>query len=261
MLGKLLKYELKSTARTFIPLYAAILVVAIVNGFTVGTEMFEIQGIATLILGGLMVALFVITIVVIIQRFKKNLLEDEGYLMFTLPVSPKMLVLSKYIVSLIWAILSGIVAVGAFLLVILISVRGEIGIDYFVQFFDEMHQILGTQGNWYIMLEVALLMLGGYSVFIFNIYLSLSMGQLSVFNKHRTAASFISFFVINIVISTIQSNFGTNIDLASDVIVNGDNILSILSNGLAIGLIFYLIMIVCLFIGTSFILEKKLNLE
>ncbi|MEG2407137.1 MAG: ABC-2 transporter permease, partial [Clostridiales bacterium] len=121
MLGKLLKYELKSTARTFIPLYAAILVVAIVNGFTVGTEMFEIQGIATLILGGLMVALFVITIVVIIQRFKKNLLEDEGYLMFTLPVSPKMLVLSKYIVSLIWAILSGIVAVGAFLLVILIS--------------------------------------------------------------------------------------------------------------------------------------------
>lgn len=261
MLGKLLKYELKSTARTFIPLYAAILVVAIVNGFTVGTEMFEIQGIATLILGGLMVALFVITIVVIIQRFKKNLLEDEGYLMFTLPVSPKMLVLSKYIVSIIWAILSGIVGLGAFLLVMVISVRGEVSIADYLELFNQMYQTFIGEGNWYLILEMALLILSGYSVFIFNIYLSLSMGQLSVFNKHRTAASFISFFVINIVITTIQSNIGRYIDLGSDVVVNGDNILSLVSSSLAIGLIFYLIMIICLFIGTSYILEKKLNLE
>ena len=33
MLGKLLKYEIKSTARTFLPLYGMILLVALINRF------------------------------------------------------------------------------------------------------------------------------------------------------------------------------------------------------------------------------------
>ena len=36
--------------------------------------------------GMVIIAAFVITLIVIIQRFYKNLLTDEGYLMFTLPV-------------------------------------------------------------------------------------------------------------------------------------------------------------------------------
>ena len=97
MLGKLLKYELKATSRVFVPLYIAILVVSIVNGLSLNLEIFNIQGLATIILMCLFISLFVITIVVTIQRFNKNLLKDEGYLMFTLPVSSKYLVLSKYL--------------------------------------------------------------------------------------------------------------------------------------------------------------------
>ena len=97
MLGKLLKYELKATSRVFIPLYIAILVVSIVNGLSLNLEILNIQGLATIVLMCLFISLFVITIVVTIQRFNKNLLKDEGYLMFTLPVSSKHLVLSKYL--------------------------------------------------------------------------------------------------------------------------------------------------------------------
>ena len=50
MLGKLLKYELKATSRVFIPLYIAILVVSIVNGLSLNLEIFNIQGLATIIL-------------------------------------------------------------------------------------------------------------------------------------------------------------------------------------------------------------------
>ena len=111
MLGKLLKYELKATSRVFVPLYIAILVVSIVNGLSLNLEIFNIQGLATIILMCLFISLFVITIVVTIQRFNKNLLKDEGYLMFTLPVSSKSLVLSKYLTSLIWTLISILILV------------------------------------------------------------------------------------------------------------------------------------------------------
>ena len=84
MLGNLLKYELKATSRVFIPLYIAILVVSIVNGLSLNLEILNIQGLATIVLMCLFISLFVITIVVTIQRFNKNLLKDEGYLMLGL---------------------------------------------------------------------------------------------------------------------------------------------------------------------------------
>lgn len=43
----------------------------------------------------LCVAIVVLTAMIIIQRFNKNLIGDEGYLMFTLPVSHVQLLTSK----------------------------------------------------------------------------------------------------------------------------------------------------------------------
>ena len=98
MLGKLLKYELKATARTFLPLYGAILVVSVV--VRLAFSKFEhadlFMGISALTLFGLFVALAVLTLLVIVQRFNNNLLSDEGYLMFTLPVSTHSLVPVSY---------------------------------------------------------------------------------------------------------------------------------------------------------------------
>ena len=148
MLGKLLKYELKATSRVFIPLYIAILVVSIVNGLSLNLEIFNIQGLATIILMCLFISLFVITIVVTIQRFNKNLLKDEGYLMFTLPVSSKYLVLSKYLTSLIWTFLSFIVALLSFTIIFTIATYGDFNYSYFINefnlLFSNISNILGT---------------------------------------------------------------------------------------------------------------------
>ena len=111
MLGKLMKYELKACGRIFVPLYVAILVVAAIIGVFSNTESFQVASILIFILMALFIGLMVVTIVLIIQRFKKSLLEDEGYLMFTLPVSIKNLILSKYLTSLIYIILSTIIAI------------------------------------------------------------------------------------------------------------------------------------------------------
>ncbi len=125
MLGKLLKYELKSTSKMMGVLYLAVLVVAAVVGFIARGMIPARQGnaiavvISGLIYGLLIVALMIVTIVMVLQRFYKNLLKGEGYLMHTLPVPTWMLVASKVISSLIWILLSiAVLFVSIFVLVL-----------------------------------------------------------------------------------------------------------------------------------------------
>ena len=267
MLGKLLKYELKATSRVFVPLYIAILVVSIVNGLSLNLEILNIQGLATIVLMCLFISLFVITIVVTIQRFNKNLLKDEGYLMFTLPVSSKHLVLSKYLTSLIWTFLSFVVAFLSFTIIFMITTYGDFNYSYFINefnlLFSNISNILGTT----ILSEffkIVLLIIISYTIFIFNVYLSLSIGQLPIFNRFRNISSFIGFLVINLLISYVQNivdNAFVNIEAIDNVNYSIDSISSIVSKGLNVAIIINIIIILVLFFATSYILNKKLNLE
>nr|WP_288524495.1 ABC transporter permease [uncultured Romboutsia sp.] len=268
MLGKLLKYELKATSRVFIPLYIAILVVSIVNGLSLNLEIFNIQGLATIILMCLFISLFVITIVVTIQRFNKNLLKDEGYLMFTLPVSSKYLVLSKYLTSLIWTFLSFIVALLSFTIIFTIATYGDFNYSYFI---NEFNLLFSNMLNLNILgqfLKIILLMIISYTIFIFNVYLALSVGQLPIFNRFRNVSSFIGFLVINLLISYAQNivslfvnDASVNIEAIDNINYAINSVTSIVSKGLNIAIVINLIIILVLFFATTYILDKKLNLE
>ena len=63
----------------------------------------QIAGILSMIIYGfLFFGIMVVSLVVVIQRFYKSLLGDEGYLMFTLPVETWKLVMSKLLVAIFW---------------------------------------------------------------------------------------------------------------------------------------------------------------
>ena len=268
MLGKLLKYELKATSRVFIPLYIAILVVSIVNGLSLNLEILNIQGLATIILMCLFISLFVITIVVTIQRFNKNLLKDEGYLMFTLPVSSKYLVLSKYLTSLIWTFLSFVVAFLSFTIIFMIPTYKYFDFSYFI---NEFNLLFSNMLNLNILgqfLKIILLMIISYTIFIFNVYLALSVGQLPIFNRFRNISSFIGFLVINLLISYAQNivslfvnDASVNIEAIDNINYAINSVTSIVSKGLNIAIVINLIIILVLFFATTYILDKKLNLE
>ena len=268
MLGKLLKYELKATSRVFIPLYIAILIVSIVNGLSLNLEILNIQGLATIILMCLFISLFVITIVVTIQRFNKNLLKDEGYLMFTLPVSSKYLVLSKYLTSLIWTFLSFIVAFLSFTIIFMIPTYQYFDFSYFI---NEFNLLFSNMLNLNILgqfLKIILLMIISYTIFIFNVYLALSVGQLPIFNRFRNISSFIGFLVINLLISYAQNivslfvnDASVNIEAIDNINYAINSVTSIVSKGLNIAIVINLIIILVLFFATTYILDKKLNLE
>ena len=268
MLGKLLKYELKATSRVFIPLYIAILVVSIVNGLSLNLEILNIQGLATIVLMCLFISLFVITIVVTIQRFNKNLLKDEGYLMFTLPVSSKHLVLSKYLTSLIWTFLSFVVAFLSFTIIFMIPTYKYFDFSYFI---NEFNLLFSNMLNLNILgqfLKIILLMIISYTIFIFNVYLALSVGQLPIFNRFRNVSSFIGFLVINLLISyakNIVSLFvndaSVNIEAIDNINYAINSVTSIVSKDLNIAIVINIIIILVLFFATTYILDKKLNLE
>ena len=131
MLGKLLKYELKASSRTLVPLYAGILILSIVcgsffaaqaNSFINAGKMNIFFGILYLLLFALLVAMSVLTVVSIVQRFYKNLLGDEGFLMFTLPVSSTMLLASKTLAAVFWTLASSIVGMLSLFLTMFIPI-------------------------------------------------------------------------------------------------------------------------------------------
>ena len=94
MLSKLIRYEWKAVARVCIPMYGGLILAAMLTHFLLGNlERFSstLYDIITMAMStlcfGLFMAAFVLTLIIQIQRFSKNLLGDEGYLMFTLPAS------------------------------------------------------------------------------------------------------------------------------------------------------------------------------
>ena len=108
MLGKLLKHEIKATSREYLLLYGAFLIITIFNKIFLevntgrrNTMISIFQNIFMAAYVLMCMTIFIVTIILIIRRFYKNLLGDEGYLMFTLPVKTYELILSKLVISLL----------------------------------------------------------------------------------------------------------------------------------------------------------------
>lgn len=263
MFGKLMKYEMKSLTRGLLPLYGAILAVAVINRVLMGISFNSGMGlpviIAMMVYFGLCVAVGVVTIMAVVQRFYKGLLCDEGYLMHTLPVRPVELVLSKLTGATVMTILSGVVGVVSVL--ILMSVGGFFAVDWLGGF----HDLFRNFPSWPLaVLECLLVGLFCVTGQIAQLYAVMALGHLS--NKHRVAMSFVWYLVISTALSALLGIFvtvanETGLDYWLTQLTSAMNS----SLGLHLGLIFtvlaYLVK-TAIFCGvTNHVLTNKLNLE
>ena len=116
MLGKLLKYEFRATGRSMLPVLGVLTLLVLLANISV--RLLDRQAGAFLTILLIMVIFLTVIavivsellpIIVMIQRFHKNLLAGEGYLMHPLPVSVHSLVWSKLIVSLVWMLLTNVI--------------------------------------------------------------------------------------------------------------------------------------------------------
>ena len=119
MLKQLLKYEFKATKRLYFGLYLALALLSVVLGVSFrqenarvdNTNFGRLEVILMVLYLSVIFAIAVLCFVSTVQRFYKNLLGREGYLMHTLPVTETQLILSKLITSMVWVLCSGLVGI------------------------------------------------------------------------------------------------------------------------------------------------------
>ena len=266
---KLLKYEWKACARICLPMYAAVLLLAAVNRLTmIETVQDFLYGIPSVLMATLyiavMVAVFVVTTVVLIQRFYKNLLGDEGYLMFTLPVTVSQHIWCKTLVALAMSILSVIAA----LLSIGILGAGLETLSWFGELFSSIMWQLAENPNliFYSIEGIVWLLIGAATCTLF-IYLCMALGHLA--KKHRVIMAVVWYFVLSTVLQFLLmfflmsagtlpldgfwmtlSDFFRGIGPAATIHIG---MITLCLGTAVVGAVFFL--------GTRYILKNKLNLE
>ena len=264
MFGKLLKYDFRSMFKQFAFIWPAALVLAVVNRFTISgmdstSSVGETTaGVAMLVYVAILMAMFIVALVFTVQRFYKGLLGDEGYLMHTLPVKPWQLVGSKLLCAVVTTFLSVVVAVLSILLIVPWG-REEIqelfrGLGYIFSHWNiqATHGLIG-------LLEVCLLMMASFATGYLQIYLALSVGHL--FNKNRIAMSVIAFIAINAVVSALTGRILSPFLDTFARIINDMSGAASFHSVVWIAIAGELILSAVYFVGTEFILRKKLNLE
>ena len=280
MFGKLCKYEFKSIARTLAPIYLAVIVISILNAFmgigslangyydglmtglSFGRGLLRlIQTVSVIAYFGVLVALSVLTLIIVIQRFYKGLLCDEGYLMFTLPVKPWQLVAAKGTVAFGMSLASAFTA----FLSIFILVLGTVGpAKFFTALTDPQIWAAVNRG----FAQVPSWPLLVFELMVYHMYFSMALGHLS--NKHRVMMSVVAFIAISMLFSFINGlgmivlskvpafqSFFRMIETMPDV----QGMAFVLHTTFLGSIIYSAIQLAIFFFGTERILSKRLNLE
>lgn len=188
MLGKLLKYELKSSAKSFVCIYLGLIMTTILSVILKQFNYFNLDILATLItiaLGSLFVVVFFVTCICIYNRFKQSFFTDEGYLILTLPVKLSQLINSKIVGAIIWSILSSITSTVA--LYIITCSMNDIGIiegitsvpDIFVNIWRGIEQ----EAEINVVLNLIVNIISSLSMMIFVILMLFDMAQESYASK------------------------------------------------------------------------------
>lgn len=265
MLGKLIKNEYKATARSFLPLYLVLIVVTIVNkiiieiqdGFEIETGLDRVFAVLTALL---MITYFltlfavgVLTMILIIKRFYDNMLKDEGYLSFTLPVTTGQHLFSKVIVSYSWFVLSIIMIIAAILTIEAGSGMWEIITEMFRQMWEEIKN--GQQLEF--VSVIILIILAIYNAIMLP-YTCFSIGQR--FTKHPVLGAFLTYLVIYMINQAIGLIFLLVLVLGGNDIFVMEQV-DVMTYILVYGLVIQVVEAIIYTVVTHFMLSRKLNLE
>ncbi|MBQ9273003.1 MAG: hypothetical protein IJ227_04720 [Mogibacterium sp.] len=202
MLGKLLRYELPAMGRKLVPLYAAWGVTAVLLGVT--AQMASSKSEFMVVITGLMytavaTAVMVMSVILIVQRYRDSLLGDEAYFNHVLPVSVTEHIGNKLLSATIWVIAT---VFAALLTGIIIMIAAMIvsGFDFTVFNLDPGELYIPEHFGLYV-LEVLILIIASIVKSVMQIYAAITIGHQAA--KHTTLASIGAYILILIFEGTI----------------------------------------------------------
>ncbi len=281
MLGKLMKYDLRSCLRKFGPLWIAAVALSVliglsfryvvdIEGGSSGLVTFLLGVLPSMILFGLFIAMAVLALIFVCERFYKGLLGDEGYLMHTLPASAGAHIASKGLTALILEIVSGLVALLSG--VLLVTVYRPAGFaEGWVEFWRMLAQLELPSAFPWVLVEGVVLFLVSAAAQTLKIYAAIALGHLA--KKHRALWALLAYVGIGIVLN-ILFGVGVSSGLVERLLgfgsswgmftANGE--LTVSGLGMAAGamgsaILTEILIGAAFFFLTRYILKKHLNLE
>ena len=258
MLGKLIKYEIKAFGRVMLPLYAVAFVASMIfsvmirlsiNGFA-KSLLDRFAFIAGILFVAVMIAVMVAMVFMIIQRFYRNLLGTEGYLMFTLPVNTLQLILSKLMTAVLWIIIGGVVGTAAgFASVAIVSDLSE----FIRQMSEGMRTVFGNSDIAVNMVKIILLIFIGVIASITKVYAAIAIGH--QMSSHRILGAILAYIGISILELAITAIPGVRSFLGTQM-AN-----TTFSRAFISGILVSLLQILLYGSVTWWLLDRRLNLE
>lgn len=228
MFLKLMKHELKATAKLQLILAGSLLGVSLLAaGLLYFLWDLETSSIAVDILGVLTMPVVLLSVVaygvaasfLAVYRFYKHKFTDEGYLTFTLPVSTDQLLWSSYLCLLLWALVISLTSLGSLGLVLnaLLHTLSEDGMDLFTLMGGAWAEIWNVQYmdealRSYVILSIAgsiVSMLAGHMVVMMAVCLGAAAAK-----KHKLLAAFGIGYGISIALATLQTSVMLGLDAA-----------------------------------------------
>lgn len=220
MLKQLLKYEFKATKRLYFGLYLALALLSVVLGVSFrqenarvdNTNFGRLEVILMVLYLSVIFAIAVLCFVSTVQRFYKNLLGREGYLMHTLPVTETQLILSKLITSMVWVLCSGLVGIVCITVMVSIGVIdqetfGMVDWNSWKQLWQMLYEEIGPE-FWVAMAWTILINLARLASLILCVYAACMIAH--QFPKHVMVAGILAFIGLNIVETQLDKLLGTN---------------------------------------------------
>lgn len=265
MLRKLLKYDLRANMKLFLFIWPAMLLLAglqrlllelPVTGFLGRFFMTLLTGLMILT----MIAVVVLCFVICVVRFYSGLLRREGYLMFTLPVKPWQLLVSKLLAAMVTLIPTCIFAYFGIALILSGAMDGVWNTMFnFSQILDQP-------------LSAGTLILAGLTVVavlanvVLRVYFVSCLGHL--FRRARIFLSILFYYLIGVLMQIASMMTLTSVNYEPNTFFNSifTWVESLSFNG-AMSAFFGAILLINAAIGCVYffvsevILRKRLNLE
>ncbi|MBQ7436416.1 MAG: hypothetical protein IJV30_03715 [Oscillospiraceae bacterium] len=277
MLGKLMKHEFRATARIMLPVMGAMAALALLANLSIRglagnlSDVPMLKILFTLIIiffGAAVVATVVMSLVIMVSRFYRNLLKDEGYLMFTLPVSVHELIWSKLIVSLVWFLATGLLI---FLVMALMALNlSHTNLEMILKQLPSWSEIIGwldqagVRGQVITFLvQIVLGTLTGIIAACLHFYAAMALGHM--FSKDKVLLSIVFFVGISFAFNLMEMGYGVvgfglsdleNLDMSS-----GREGLAFVSNVIWHGIGLSAVQAAVLYLAAFLGLKKGLNLE
>lgn len=275
MLRKQIKYDFKALMRILLPLFGGVLALSLLgavalrittgmtsaNSSITGTVFTFVATFFVMIAAILVMSCTLITLLIAALRYYRDLTCDEGYLTFTLPVTPGSILTSKLITGFVSVLISLIVTLISLLLLLYIGTADLP--ELFTAIREGLSALFMQLASGWDGLCTLCFVLAVMTVLVcivqtlLTVYTSITLGS-KFTRKYRLLAAVAFYFMLNLILNILEIPV---ISLLYFQNYNVSDPLLVLTRLIGIQLIYMAVISVVCFMVTRRLLSKNLNLE